>query len=48
MKKILISAALAIAAIGSTNAQQMTDGNWWGYIPYPCERIDLGNGEEPD
>ena len=48
MKKILISAALAIAAIHSTNAQQMTDGNWWGYIPYPCERIDLGNGEEPD
>ena len=48
MKKILISAALAIAGMHSTNAQQMTDGNWWGYIPYPCERIDLGNGEEPD
>ena len=38
MKKILISAALAIAAIHSTNAQQMTDGNWWGSpnpMPYP-------------
>ncbi len=39
---------MAIAAIANTQAQQMTDGNWWGYIPYPCERIDLGNGEEPD
>jgi hypothetical protein len=48
MKKVLLSVAMAIAAIANTQAQQMTDGNWWGYIPYPCERIDLGNGEEPD
>lgn len=48
MKKVLLSVAMAIAAIANTQAQQMTDGNWWGYIPYPCERIDMGNGEEPD